>query len=693
LKKNFRNERNEGGTMKKAIFIAIVVIMTGTDSVIAGTILGTVIKESDGEPIPDLRVEAIDFDTGEYQGSANTNENGLYIIEGLPGGSYYVKVLTWNTDYVVEYYDNVIDSKDAIPVFVSEIGVAQNINFVLNLGSTITGVVNDSNGVPIPDLWVGASDYDTGKYRGGDSTNSIGHYVIPKLADGTYRVNVSTQGTDFVGEYYDNELDHDEATPVVVGKAEVVQNINFSLEDDGITVSGKVTDKVTGFPLADIQVSYWQYDFKRWNSCDTNNVGGYKPTGLLPGEVKISADPDPETYYAGIGIELELTEDVYWLDFALTAGANIYGIVIDASTAEPVAGVEVTYWNDSKFVYQSDFTHGDGRFTLENLPSGIATIEAKSDIYTGYAVWSPPLGGDMIYINEGEDELNLIIGLHKGALVKGSIKDHYGNPMSYFEFDYDGRLCDGASETDINGEYEIRLPIGEYTITSDEDDYGALPVEVMIKDVNIPVDVPDMIVYSEQTGGKISGLVNKPIGDPKIGHLDILAFETGTVFYSNNWYMIESINDTNDLNEVDRFTITKLPPGINYDVLLLVDYESPDDIDSVTVWDSARNIPPGESGIVLNYNSQGGTVTGKVLDTNNQPVLGVTVILTNLATGRFAGYADVDYMGNYTIYHVPAGTYKITAIRYKCLENSTEVHVVDGEQCTASLIELTCTGE
>lgn len=86
--------------MKKAIFIAIVVIMTGTHSVIAGTILGTVIKESDGEPIPNLRVEAIDFDTGEYQDSAHTNENGLYIIDGLPAGSYYVKVLTCFTDYV-----------------------------------------------------------------------------------------------------------------------------------------------------------------------------------------------------------------------------------------------------------------------------------------------------------------------------------------------------------------------------------------------------------------------------------------------------------------------------------------------------------------------------------------------------------------------------------------------------------------
>ena len=677
-------------TLLLAIVLSIVIVMTLNHLAIAGTITGTVIKESDGTPIAGLWVDAQDYDTGEYRVGASTNSSGFYVISGLTGGTYRVKVSTWNTDFVEEYYDNVLDYDHATPVVIPAIGVVQNINFRLALGGTITGIVTDSNSAPISNLWVEACDYGTNQYRSGGETNSDGFYIIPRLAAGTYCIRVSTRNTDFIPEYYDNVLDYDNATPVVVPAAGLVQNINFSLEVGGLTVSGKVTDKATGSALADIMVTYWNDDFEIWTYDYTDTDGTYKLTGLLPGWVEIRVEP--ESYYAWIGTEFNLTQDIDNLDFALSAGAILSGKVIDAETAQPLADIEVTYGNYRYAVWQNDFTDGDGTFTLTNLPPGIAEVKASPDVDSGYA-WNLPWGGDEIYLNDGEDKSNRIIALHKGALVSGYIKDPNGNPLSNFEYDYEGRLCEGWSETDITGRYEIRLPVGIYSIGSDEeDDFGALPKEVTITDINQPVNVPDMIVYSEQSGGQISGSVNNPGGYLKTGNFIIVAFEIGTVIDPNTWYTIQPISET-DLQQAGPFTITSLPQGVNYDVHLLVMSNTPDEIESCALRDSVLNVPVGTTGINLNYTSQGSTVTGKVTNTRGNPVLGATVLLTVSSTGNFAGFADTDPNGDYIIYNVPAGTYTATAVHSKYLNTSKTVQVVNGVPADVSTIVMPFAGE
>jgi hypothetical protein len=337
------------------------------------------------------------------------------------------------------------------------------------------------------------------------------------------------------------------------------------------------------------------------------------------------------------------------------------------------------------------FTNGDGTFAITNLPPGVAEIKVKPNVDTGYA-WNLPWPSDWIYLNEGEEKTNRIVALHKGALVSGYIKDPNGNPMSDFEYRYTGRLCDGWSETDITGRYEIRLPVGIYSIGSDEDDFGALHKEVTITDINQPVNVPDMIVYSEQSGGQISGSVNNPSGYPKTGNFMIVAFETGTIIDPNTWYTIEPISQT-DLQQAGPFAITALPQGVNYDVHLLVMSNTPDEIESCALRDSVLNVPVGTTGINLNYTSHGSTVTGKVTNTRGNPVLGATVLLTVSSTGNFAGFADTDPNGDYIIYNVPAGTYTATAVHSKYLNTSKTVQVVNGVPANVSAIVMPFAGE
>jgi hypothetical protein len=670
--------------MKKVtiILFAVLIISRSTS---AGTITGTVVRELDGAPVKDLQVQVLDYFTGQEIGSDYTSDDGLYVISGLAEGMYTIKILTWYTVFVEQYYDNVHDPDNATPIFVPAVGVVQGINFRLVVGGTIAGVVTDSDGVPIPDLWVSVSDYDSGRYCGRTNTDYSGFYVIPRLAEGTYLVSVSTQGTDFIGEHYDNALCLDDATPVLVPKSTVVQNINFSLDSGSLRVSGKVTDKVFGFALENILVTYWNDYYERWNSTNTDNHGRYMLTGLLPGEVSIAAEPNYT--YASVGKELVLIEDVNNIDFELPRGASLTTKVIDAETYQALRGVEINYWNNRFKIWRSDFTNFDGKITFTNLPPGITEVAAKPSIDSGYA-WNPPRGSNWIYIDEGVNINDHIITLHKGALVSGLVVDSEGNPFGDFECDYRGRLCEGEVETNSFGRYEMRLPVGTYIIASDEDEYRALPREVTIRDLNSEYNVDDIIAYSEESGDRISGSVNNPLGYQKNGDFIIVTFEAGTVIDPNTWFTIEPVSDT-DINEAGPFTISRLPQEVNYDVFLFVASETNDEIMSHTVIDKKTDIPVGRTDVKLDYVSEGGTIKGKVLETTGKPVLKAQVILNKSATNQLAGFADTDQNGEFIIYNVPAGAYTATAIHSQYLNSSETVLVTDGEQNDVNDIIMT----
>ena len=457
----------------------------------------------------------------------------------------------------------------------------------------------------------------------------------------------------------------------------------------GFTISGRVTDKYTLAGLGNIRVGCWNEDFEIWNDTYTDLNGFYTLTNIQPGEVQVRAEP--ETYYAGMGKEFELTEDIYDLDFALSPGAMLSGKVLDAETAEPIEGVEVTYWCDRYAVWKNDYSDAYGEFTLTNLPPGMAEVKARPDVDTGYA-WSLPWGSNLICLAEGEHRSNRIIALHKGALVTGYMKDVNGIAIGGIEYDWEGRTCDGWEQADVNGRYQIRLPLGTYVIGQDEDDLCALPVKVIITDINQPVDVNDMIVYTEQTGGQISGTVNNPGGHSKNGEFIIVAFESGTAIDANTWYTIDPIGEC-ELAQAGPFTIRALPPGVNYDIYLCVTSETPDEIMSLAIRDFGINIAVGTTGINLDYNSEGSTVSGKVINTYGRAVIGVTVLFNDPCTGVLAGFGEADPNGEYIIYNFVAGTYTATAVHSKYADASATVEVVDGVPADVGTIVMPFAGE
>ncbi len=450
------------------------------------------------------------------------------------------------------------------------------------------------------------------------------------------------------------------------------------------SVSGVVTDNSTSAPLADITVGCWHEDEETWQQTLTDANGQYQIADLPLGYINVYVMP--QSYYARVGAEFELTGDVNDLDFALPVGATMSGIVIDKETVEPLPNISIDYWNNRYSIWQNDITDVNGMFSLTNLPPGMAEIELDPDVATGYACYLP-WGSNRISLSEGQNKTECFIGLPKGALVSGYIKDPNGDPLAEIEFGYEGKNCEGWPETDINGYYQIRLPLGTYTIGTDYDDdgLGSLNRIVIVTDVNQPINVPDIVAYDQTNGGQISGTVNNTGGYPKNGIFVVMAFEAGTVVNPDNWHTFWNVCAV-DMAQAGPFTIPALPTGVNYDIYLCIEKETPDEVESLSFRDIVSDVSVGTSGINLNYNSEGYTVSGTTKNINNDFVIGSGVLLYNSSTLDPVGFADTDPNGQYFIYNVPPGTYTATATHTKYQNTSTTVQVVDNNVDTGIIV-------
>lgn len=380
---------------------------------------------------------------------------------------------------------------------------------------------------------------------------------------------------------------------------------------------------------------------------------------------------------------------VLTITFIQIAGAgSITGKVLDSETAQPLVGFEVTYWNEAESFYTSDVTGSNGGFLLSDLPAGPAEVKVKPDINTGYANTARDSG--IVYLTENENISDCIITLRKAALVTGHIKDVGMAAMPGVSYDYDGIMCSGDGVTDANGMYQVRLPVGEYVISLDEDGYGDFHQIVTVIDTAQPIDVNDIIVYSDSDGSTISGIIANPGGYSYDNGFFIIAVETATVVDANNIYLLRATGE-DFLTEPGGYTIAGLPADINYDIYLLIAQPTDDDGEAMVVHDVLYDVAPGTTSADLVYLS-GASVTGQVVNENSMPTLGAVVVLNDQFTGAFAGFIDVNEQGEYTIENVPDGMYTVSAVHSRYVTTSVTVQVAGGMPVDADTIMMPYAG-
>ena len=225
--------------------------------------------------------------------SAQTQADGTYTITGLAPGQYRVQVSTSGTDYVSEYYNNVLSSSQATPVTVVAGQTTQNINFGLATGGKITGkVTKDGTTDPIAGLSVYAYFHLQWLHGPAPRPRRTGRTPSPAYRrDNTgFRSTPASSGTYYVFEYYNNVRSSSQATPVNVMAGQTTPNINFGLSTGG-KISGYVKDEA-GNPIGNMGV------------CVSNGSGGttqangyYETWSNPPGSYQVWVKPQQNNQY------------------------------------------------------------------------------------------------------------------------------------------------------------------------------------------------------------------------------------------------------------------------------------------------------------------------------------------------------------------------------------------------------------
>ncbi|MFC1857038.1 carboxypeptidase regulatory-like domain-containing protein [Thermodesulfobacteriota bacterium] len=576
--------------------------------------------------------------------STDIAEDGTFLFQKIPSGKYILKVVP-EAPYMEEYYNDSISLDGATPVNVQEDDVS-SIDFVLNQGTFIHGIVTDTSGDPVRQATVLAWS----ETFGGSSvtTDSAGGYMIDDLSEGFWEVKITDLPPDAVGAYPQARNIHLEMG--------IQKEVNFVLDSGGYLLSGVVKDQKTGLPLTEIPVKLWNEAFRLWQQVKTDSNGYYEFDHLPDGILEITIAP-LETY-ALLFDEIDLNGDRI-IDFALPYGGSCSGIVKDPS-GEPVKGMEVIIDGKSSELWLTTQTDSQGAFLFSQLPPSLFQIKVRPSLSSGLCWFESGT-----FEIKAEQELDLgFISLKHGARVVGFIKSSTGDPLSNIEYWYGGNNIDGGGRTDINGNYELLLPKGKYLINLEEDQgLVAIPVSVVVDDVNVDLYLDDMICYQPSASARIRGDISS------------LAFHNGAFFVgafsSNTPIDLDTLGGISpvssyipDSNEGSYELLVPLN-GI-YEIYLLLFSETPTGEESITVVDHVSKVAGGGSGSVtdginLVYLTEGYEIGGRVLYENN-PVPGKQVLLLRMPDINFAGVAETSQTGQYVFYNVPAAKYRVATL-------------------------------
>ena len=510
-----------------------------------GSISGTVLRASDNTAVANADVWINSYD-GRGGSGTRTASDGTYTITGLAPGDYRVQVHSSGQGLVQEFYNNTADWEQATRVTVSSGQTTSSIDFSLSGGGAISGtVVKDSDGTPVAnaDVWAGTFECCGGN---GTRTASDGTYTITGLAQGDYRVQVHADDQGLAGEFYNDTPEWNQAIKVSVTAATTTASINFSLAGGG-SVTGVVTRDSDGTPVANVDVWAESYECCSGGSgTRTAKDGTYTISGLAAGDYRIQVHVEKQglagefynnttDWNQAVKVTVAEGQTTPAINFSLSAGGSISGIVLKDSDGLPVADADV--WANS---YDGGGGSGtrtakDGTYTISGLASGDYRVEVHIDkeglageFYNDTTDWN---AAARVAVTAGQTETAINFSLAAGGSISGIVlKESDGTPVADADVwanDYNGG-GGGGTRTAADGTYTITgLASGEYRVHAEGSDLAGEFYDntadwgQAAKVVVTAGQTTAAINFTLATGGSISGVVlrasdNTPVADADV---------------------------------------------------------------------------------------------------------------------------------------------------------------------------------
>jgi hypothetical protein len=410
---------------------------SGTDFSLdlGGSISGTITNGATGAPIANVTVVVVQRrlpSTGDpggsnFFGQQSTNASGVYTVRGLPAGTYYAFTFSPGVFNSKIYGDilcpgfcsDQVAVESGTPIQVTVGSVTTGRNFVLEPGGAISGTVtNQGNGALLQGVNVTVVGRTGTRFvTKSATTNAQGNYNVNGLPTGTYWAFTSNS-LGFINEIFDNVQCRGEckvSTAAATGAGiqvtggSTTTGRNFALQMGG-RITGTVTD--ANGVLAGIGVDVWHQNGSTptfVGSTQTNGTGQYTLGGLMGGNYLVAThgyhgfinevhnnvacvaqrefgEPGEcaeATIATGSPVAVTPGGVASGVNFALSFGSIVRGIVTDASTGAPVDLILVGFFDPvtGEGVNVGYSVYG-GQFTAIGMPPGEYVAFAYS--FAGY---------------------------------------------------------------------------------------------------------------------------------------------------------------------------------------------------------------------------------------------------------------------------------------------------------------------
>jgi hypothetical protein len=467
-------------------------------------------------------------------------------------------------------------------------------------------------------------------------------------------------------------------------------------------ISGTVTNAVSGAPISGVSVNIYNSSGSYVGSATSNASGLYTRSNLSPGtyylatsnslgyldelynDIRCGSSCYP--YTAGTGVSVAAGTTTSEINFALTPGGTIAGLVTADGSGTPLGGVQVSIYDSAGNQTASVSTNASGAYSKNGLPPGSYYLvafnslgylnELYDNISCSGGCW-PYTAGTPVTVAVGATTGGVSFALSLGGSITGTITDAgSGAPLANVRVEarsLSGPYYQANATTNASGVYAlIGLPTRSYGVfTSNDAGYidekynnvscstgcwnvSGTPVAVTAGSVTSSVD------FGLVLGGTIAGTVTNsntsaPVSNVEVGVHNAagrslgFAVTNGTGQYAvrglpAGTHYVKTVATGNYLNEV----YADIPcPSCNTTSGA-----------SITVPTGATGVPVsvgGTQGGVDFALAPGGSITGTVTDASNGAPL--ANVLVEASNGTVTRSAQSNASGVYAIVGLFTGAY------------------------------------